>query len=233
MTTTSFAERRGRLETYFDRTAADAWKQLTSDAPVSRIRTTVRAGRNAMHAILMSWLPADLAGLRVLDAGCGTGALAFKLADRGAAVLAIDVSASLVDIARNRTPAGIAADSIEFRCGDMLQHGQGEVDYAIAMDSLIHYDTPDILTALTALGRTTRRKIAFTVAPRTPLLAAMHVMGKAFPRSDRAPAIAPAAIPKLCERIAATAGLADWRIERTERVTTGFYMSHAIEMVRR
>ncbi|MFC6050870.1 magnesium protoporphyrin IX methyltransferase, partial [Methylobacterium hispanicum] len=38
---TTYDARRGELTTYFDRTAADAWARLTSDAPVSRIRATV------------------------------------------------------------------------------------------------------------------------------------------------------------------------------------------------
>ena len=64
---------RERLETYFDRTASRTWEALTSDAPVSRIRQTVREGRDAMRAELLSILPGDLAGARVLDAGCGAG----------------------------------------------------------------------------------------------------------------------------------------------------------------
>ena len=67
--TLSYCQRRGELKTYFDRTASDAWKQLTSDAPVSRIRATVRAGRNEMRKTLLDWLPGDLYGKRILDAG--------------------------------------------------------------------------------------------------------------------------------------------------------------------
>ena len=37
----SYRERRGELETYFDRTAVEAWSRLTSDAPLGRIRETV------------------------------------------------------------------------------------------------------------------------------------------------------------------------------------------------
>ena len=74
--------RRGEIETYFDRTAADAWKKLTSDAPLGRIRASVRAGREQMRSFLLSLMPADLTGARVLDAGCGTGALAIALAAR-------------------------------------------------------------------------------------------------------------------------------------------------------
>src|SRR5580704_12392132 len=104
VTPTSFQERRGQIETYFDRTAVQAWARLTSDAPVGRIRASVRAGRDRMRATLLSWLPADLDGARVLDAGCGTGALAVEAALRGAQVLAIDLSPTLVDLARERQP---------------------------------------------------------------------------------------------------------------------------------
>ena len=69
MNSGSWAARRGEIETYFDRTAAEAWARLTSDAPVSAIRATVRAGREAMRATLLGWLPQDMRGLRLLDAG--------------------------------------------------------------------------------------------------------------------------------------------------------------------
>ena len=85
----SYHEQRGRIEAYFDRTAAAAWARLTSDAPLGRIRASVRAGRERMRDTLLSWLPQDLSGARVLDAGCGTGALAVEAARRGADVLAV------------------------------------------------------------------------------------------------------------------------------------------------
>ena len=43
---TTYRQKRDKLEHYFDRTAADQWAKLTSDAPVSSIRKTVRAGRD-------------------------------------------------------------------------------------------------------------------------------------------------------------------------------------------
>ena len=90
MPTITYIERRGELETYFDRTAVDAWRKLTSDAPLGRIRKTVRAGREAMRSVLLGWLPDDMSGMRLLDAGCGTGALALAAAQRGASVVAVD-----------------------------------------------------------------------------------------------------------------------------------------------
>ena len=84
MPTLTYQPRRGELLEYFDRTAVEAWRRLTSDAPVNRIRATVRAGRDDMRRALLQWLPDDLRGARVLDAGCGTGALAVEAARRGA-----------------------------------------------------------------------------------------------------------------------------------------------------
>jgi hypothetical protein len=49
MSDNGYTQRRSEIETYFDRTAADAWARLTSNAPVSRIRQTVRAGRDEMR----------------------------------------------------------------------------------------------------------------------------------------------------------------------------------------
>ena len=113
--------RRGELQTYFDRTAVDAWKRLTSDAPVGRIRATVRAGRDAMRVTLLSWLPDDMRGLRLLDAGCGKGALVGGGAPRGADVVAVDISPTLVGSGeRTRGSAARAPDSIAFAVGDML-----------------------------------------------------------------------------------------------------------------
>jgi magnesium-protoporphyrin O-methyltransferase len=232
MSTAAFDRRRGAIEAYFDRTALDAWKQLTSDAPVSRIRATVRAGRDRMRATLLDWLPPGLSGARVLDAGCGTGALAVELARRGAAVVGVDVSASLIGIARERLPGDIAVDAIDFQPGDMLSPALGRFDHVVAMDSLIHYETTDALAALARLAARTSGSIVFTLAPRTPMLAAMHMVGRAFPRGNRAPAIVPAGIDALSRRIAAMPELEGWRIGRTERVMSGFYTSQAMELVR-
>ena len=103
MNSMTYVERRTEIENYFDRTAVDAWSRLTSDAPVNRIRATVRAGRDEMRRTLLEWLPADLRGRRLLDAGCGTGALADEAARRGASVVAIDLSPTLINLARSRT----------------------------------------------------------------------------------------------------------------------------------
>lgn len=230
MNTATYQQRRGQLETYFDRTASDTWARLTSDAPVSRIRATVRAGRDRMRATLLSWLPQDLRGCRLLDAGCGTGALSVEAARRGAQVVAIDVAATLIQLAQERTPRDLGHGSIDFRVGDMLDPALGTFDYAVAMDSLIHYRAQDCSGALAALAARTGSGIVFTYAPRTPLLAAMHAVGQLFPRSDRSPAIQPVSERHMQTMVREHDGLKGWTIGRSERVTAGFYISQAMEL---
>jgi magnesium-protoporphyrin O-methyltransferase len=212
--TGTYQRRRGEIEHYFDRTAMKAWEQLTSTAPVSRVRATVRAGRDRMRDTLLAWLPADLGGARVLDAGCGTGAFAIEAARRGARVLAIDLSPSLVDVARQRADELLGSSAerarIEFDSGDMSDARLGEFDHVVAMDSLIHYRTPDAVAVLRA----------------------MHAVGKLFPRGDRAPSIVPVPEMSLRREIAAQLGPDTWSVERTHTVRSGFYTSQAFELGR-
>jgi magnesium-protoporphyrin O-methyltransferase len=233
MTTAHYLERRSELETYFDRTAVAAWTQLTSDAPVGRIRATVRAGRDEMRLALLSWLPQDLRGARLLDAGCGTGALSIDAARRGADVVAVDISPTLIQIASGRLPADISPRAIRFVAGDMLDPSLGKFDFVVAMDSVIHYRPADVVRIFASLATRTADSLLVTFAPRTPALALMHVVGRAFPRENRAPAIEPITEHHLKRLITEHPDLEQWSFGRNRRVASGFYNSHALELLRR
>ena len=210
-----------RVEDYFDRSATKVWERLTSDAPVSRIRQTVREGRDRMRAIMLSRLPADLKGARVLDAGCGTGLMTAELAARGADVVAVDISPQLIGIAEARLTEDLRP-RVTFAAGDMTCTSHGRFDFVMAMDSLIYYRTPDIATALRKLADRTSGHVTFTVAPRTPFLMTFFTIGKAFPRADRSPTM----IPQDWRAIARHTGGA---VARVERVSRGFYISECLE----
>lgn len=217
---------RARVEDYFDRTATQVWERLTSDAPVSRVRETVRKGRDRMRAIMLDRMPADLTGKRVLDAGCGTGLATAEMARRGAEVVAVDISPSLVEIAEKRLDPGLR-DRVTFAAGDMLDPAHGRFDHVLAMDSLIYYEAADIGRALATLCPRVDGSVVFTVAPRTAFLMTFWGMGKLFPRSDRSPVMIPHA-PERLARATAEAG-ARGRLTEVERVTSGFYISTCLE----
>lgn len=218
-----------RVETYFDKTATRTWERLTSDAPVSRVRETVRRGRDAMRAQMLARLPHDLTGARILDAGCGAGQMTFELAARGAQVVAVDISPSLVGIARNRLPETLQS-RVSFHSGDMLNEELGYFDHVMAMDSLIYYRDSDIARSLASLMGRTSGRIVFTVAPRTPLLMGMWYAGKLFPRSDRSPVMIPHSPARLAHAYART----DARgiVTPLDRITSGFYISQAMEVAK-
>ena len=217
----TYESTRNTVETYFDRTATKTWERLTSDAPVSGIRATVRAGRDRMRQLLRSQLPADLRGARVLDAGCGTGALAFQLAQAGADVVAVDISPKLITIAKQRQPAHVSG-TLKLMSGDMFDPGLGHFDHIVAMDSFIYYSAEDIGAALDWVSSRILTNMVFTVAPRTPLLMAMWRIGKLFPRNDRSPMMVPHQMAQIAK---STSG----QIRDVDRVASGFYISQALE----
>ena len=215
-----------RVETYFDKTATKTWERLTSDAPVSGVRATVRAGRDRMREVMLSRLPQDLSGKRVLDAGCGAGQVTEILAARGADVVAIDISPSLVDIAKKRVPVHLHP-KVGFGSGDMFDPALGRFDYVIAMDSMIYYEAPDLGQKLATLSERVNEAVVFTVAPRTPVLMTFWGMGKLFPRSDRSPVMIPHSPVRVAEETRKAGGKGS--LTEIERITSGFYISTCLE----
>jgi magnesium-protoporphyrin O-methyltransferase len=211
-----------RVETYFDRTATRTWERLTSDAPVSRIRQTVREGRDRMRALMLGRLPADLGGMRILDAGCGPGLVVGELAARGASVVGVDISPQLIAIAEARLDPAHRA-RVRLVAGDMTDEGLGHFDAVIGMDSLIYYAQADLARVVEGLMARSPH-LVFTVAPRTTTLMAMWWTGKLFPRHDRSPVMVPQDAARL---EALVPGLS-----RVGRVTRGFYISECLEVRR-
>jgi SAM-dependent methyltransferase len=84
----------------------------------------------------MLHLVGDVAGLRVLDAGCGSGPLAGALSARGAVVTGFDVSEAMVDLARRRL--GADADLHVADLAAPLPFGDAEFD-VVAASLVLHY----------------------------------------------------------------------------------------------
>jgi magnesium-protoporphyrin O-methyltransferase len=223
-----YGRHRDRIASYFDE-RAHRWDRLTSERPVGRIRATVREGRRRMHDTVRSWLPEDIKGARILDAGCGTGSLAIALAEEGADVTAMDVSEAVLDVARERIAPLRLSGSVAFLHGDLVRPSEAVYDYVVAVDSFIHYPERQLGTMVEAQTRCAKHGVLFTFAPWTTLLATMHAVGKLFPSSNRSPAIQPVRESRLRSRLWTVRG---WTLAETARVHVGFYHSCGVRLVR-
>ena len=85
---------------------------------------------------------------------------------------------------------------------------------------------------LSGFAARTRGSVVFTIPPQNALLFIKLGVGRLFPRSDRSPQIQPISPKKLGRLIDGEASLAGFRMGRTDRVDTGFYISQAMELVR-
>jgi magnesium-protoporphyrin O-methyltransferase len=115
----------------------------------------------------------------------------------------------------------------------MLDPQYGVFDYVVCMDSVIHYQSPDTVQVLERLAQNTQEKIIFTFAPSNFLLESMIRLGKIFPKKDRSPFIIPISEKKLQEQIELSSGLGRWSITFSQRVSSSFYQSQAMELTRR
>ncbi len=104
-----------------------------------------RNGASEAHTFLRRFaVPVDFRGKRVLDHGCGYGALSFHLAqDEGAAeVIGIDIDRARIDFARRKLSdeyAGLAG-TVEFKSPEEV--GEDRFDIVVSKDSFQHYNDP-------------------------------------------------------------------------------------------
>jgi 2-polyprenyl-3-methyl-5-hydroxy-6-metoxy-1,4-benzoquinol methylase len=116
---------------------------------------------NAFQRVLISPATERLLKVRptetVLDVACGNGVFSRRLAELGAAVVAIDFSEKFVELARARTEETGYADAVEYLVADatdearMLTLGEERFDAAVCNMALM--DMPTIDPLLHALHR--------------------------------------------------------------------------------
>lgn len=92
----------------------------------------------------------DIAGLTVLDAGCGVGTVAIQLAERGATVVAVDVAERSIELAQEQYPH----PQITYHVHDLSQpfpEAQGIFD--VVVSNLVLNDVPDYQGFIATLGK--------------------------------------------------------------------------------
>ncbi len=127
------------IRAFWDRVAADWEIQVGEEGDANRI----------LNSDPVLWdFAGDVAGRDVLDAGCGTGYLARKLAQRGARVVGIDLSEKMIELARRKAPdLAFHMDSVS----ELRTLGDGRFDLVVA--NYVLMDTPDLPGAMRAFHR--------------------------------------------------------------------------------
>lgn len=89
-----------------------------------------------LERALIIELAGTVAGLRVLDVGCGDGDLALELCERGAQVTGVDASPEMIDAARLRAKNQKAAIAFEVAAAEHLPFASEQFDIVIAVTIL-------------------------------------------------------------------------------------------------
>lgn len=144
--------------------------------PVTSLRDSYSAtaaawGREPMHIYgklateLLARAPVPLAGQRVLDLGCGTGAASLPATAAGARVVGVDIALGMLLAGRTVRPPGAAGDALA------LPFPAAVFDTVVAAFCLNHFPAPAVAV----------REAARVLQP------AGHLLASTFARQDEHP----------------------------------------------
>jgi len=215
---------------YFNATGFDRWRRIYGDGEVNKVQLDIRKGHQQTVDTLMEWLNDDgnLEGLTCCDAGCGVGSLAIPLAQAGAQVYASDISAKMVEEAKQRAEDVLNGQNLPtFEVKD-LEALAGRYHTVICLDVLIHYPQDQVQSMIKHLGSMAESRLVLSFAPKTLCYSLLKKVGEFFPgpsKTTRAYLHREADIIKALEA-------QGWTIERKAMTKTQFYFSKLIEAVR-
>jgi SAM-dependent methyltransferase len=145
-----------RLRALYRGEVDEVWGRVEREAPATYWEENAVLGRAETYRALLGRLH-PLAGRRILDAGCGRGLTARRLASQGARVTAVDVLADQVSEARERVEgSGPALAVADF--GDLLA-ARGAFDDILLQEVLEDYTPEDTLDLLRALAKGDARRV--------------------------------------------------------------------------
>eukprot|EP00252_Welwitschia_mirabilis_P008400 TRINITY_DN2020_c0_g1_i1.p1 TRINITY_DN2020_c0_g1~~TRINITY_DN2020_c0_g1_i1.p1 ORF type:complete len:334 (-),score=-23.46 TRINITY_DN2020_c0_g1_i1:130-1131(-) len=227
------------VKNYFDTTGFNRWRKIYGDTDdVSSVQLDIRQGHaHTVDKVLRlmknsspnseSGLP--LAGMKVCDAGCGTGSLAIPLAAAGAVVSASDISDAMVEEARRRAaaeawPAGAAPPVFETR---ELESLTGSYDTVACLDVLIHYPEETAASMISHLASLAEKRLILSFAPKTLYYVVLKRIGELFPGASKATR----AYLHSEEEVEKALRENGWVVQSRDLTATKFYFSTLFEAV--
>ncbi len=132
----------------------DSWNDKARDWHV-QVGTEGDRNRRINSDPVLWRFAGDVQGLDVLDAGCGTGYLAIKLARKGANVQAVDFSPAMVDVARENAVA--AKISFRLEVDSICELGTCETAaFDLVISNYVLMDCADLDGAMAQFHRVLR-----------------------------------------------------------------------------
>lgn len=168
---------------FFESLAATWWDTSGPFWPLhrlNRLRTTWIVDRLVKHFERSAQPDAPLAGLRVLDIGCGGGILAESIASIGATVVGIDVVKKNIAVARHHARQN--ALEIDYRCtsAEALVATDETFDVVLNMEVVEHVsDLDGFMTACAGLVQPGGLMFLSTLN-RTPLSWLLGIVGAEY-----------------------------------------------------
>ncbi len=145
-----------RLRALYTGEVAEVWSRLGREAPATYWEENAVLGRRDLYRALRARLE-PIEGRRILDAGCGLGLLARRLAGEGARVTAIDLVTHHVLEARGlKNGSGPAWAVADFR--DLLG-AAGAFEEIVLQEVLEDYGAEETVDVLERLGRSGAERI--------------------------------------------------------------------------
>ncbi|MEK7248154.1 MAG: methyltransferase domain-containing protein [Chloroflexota bacterium] len=137
-------------------TIAEGWAE--------RVRTNTDQNRTMVLDPAHLRLIGDVAGMAVLDAGCGEGRFARMLAERGAKVKGIDLSQTMIDLARSEEAARpLGIEFAQTDMADLSAFADETFDLAIAYVSLIDVERYELAVKEVARALKERGRFVFSL----------------------------------------------------------------------
>jgi demethylmenaquinone methyltransferase/2-methoxy-6-polyprenyl-1,4-benzoquinol methylase len=133
-------------------------------------------GRDAAWKRRLVWLSEAGSATRALDVACGTGDIAFALAERGARVTGLDLTLRMLQLARAKTPS---RPSVAFTTGDMMALPFGDARFDLVTAGYGLRNVPSLQPAIDEIRRVLRpggRLLSLDFnRPSSPLMRAIYL----------------------------------------------------------